>query len=131
VTERLAAEGYQVVPHLSARLVRDAAHLDEIVARLQAAGVREAFVPAGDATNPGQFPDAASLLRAMDARHFTQLGITGYPASHHFISDETTMQAMCEKAPMANYFGCQVCFDASAMDCGVRLVRAHVMYLTV
>src|SRR4029453_381902 len=66
VAEHLAGHGYEVVPHLSARLVRDAGHLREIVQRLTASGVHEAFVPAGDAKDPGQFPSAASLLVAMD-----------------------------------------------------------------
>jgi methylenetetrahydrofolate reductase (NADH) len=123
VTERLVAEGYQVVPHLSARLVRDAVHLDEIVDRLHAAGVHEAFVPAGDATEPGQFPDAASLLRALSGRHLTELGITGYPESHHFISDETTISAMFEKAPMATYIVSQICFDPATIEWWVRAVR--------
>jgi methylenetetrahydrofolate reductase (NADPH) len=123
VTERLAAEGYQVVPHLSARLVRDAVHLDEIVDRLHAAGVHEAFVPAGDATEPGQFPDAASLLRALRGRHLTELGITGYPESHHFISDETTISAMFEKAPLATYIVSQICFDAPTIEWWVGAVR--------
>jgi methylenetetrahydrofolate reductase (NADH) len=123
VTERLAGEGYQVVPHLSARLVRDAVHLDEIVARLQTAGVREAFVPAGDAVEAGQFPDAASLLRALRGRHLTELGITGYPESHHFISDETTIQAMFEKAPLATYIVSQICFDADTIAWWVGEVR--------
>src|ERR687893_2776537 len=48
LSERLAGAGYPVVPHLSARLVRDRAHLDEAVARLSAAGGHELFVPAGD-----------------------------------------------------------------------------------
>ena len=123
VTERLAGEGYRVVPHLSARLVRDAAHLEEIVARLDAAGVHEAFVPAGDATEPGQFPDAASLLRALRGAHLAQLGITGYPESHHFISDETTISAMFEKAPMATYIVSQICFDPATIEWWVRAVR--------
>jgi methylenetetrahydrofolate reductase (NADPH) len=123
VTERLAAEGYQVVPHLSARLVRDAAHLDEIVGRLDAADVHEAFVPAGDATDPGQFPDAASLLRTLQGRHFTELGITGYPESHHFISDETTISAMFEKSPMATYIVSQICFDPDTIAWWVGAVR--------
>jgi methylenetetrahydrofolate reductase (NADPH) len=123
VTERLAAEGYRLVPHLSARLVRDGAHLDEIVARLLEAGVREAFVPAGDATEPGQFPDAASLLRALRGRHLTDLGITGYPESHHFIDDETTISAMFEKAPMATYIVSQICFDAATIAWWVEAVR--------
>jgi methylenetetrahydrofolate reductase (NADPH) len=123
VTEHLVGEGYRVVPHLSARLVRDAAHLDEIVARLEAAGVREAFVPAGDAVEAGQYPDAASLLRALRGRHLTELGITGYPESHHFISDETTISAMFEKAPLASYIVSQICFDADTIAWWVRAVR--------
>jgi methylenetetrahydrofolate reductase (NADH) len=131
VTERLAGEGYQVVPHLSARLVRDTVHLEEILARLRAAGVREAFVPAGDATEPGQFPDAASLLRAMRDHHFTDLGITGYPESHHLISDETTIQAMFEKAPMATYIVSQICFDAETIRTWVARVRARGTHLPI
>ena len=123
VTERLVAEGYQVVPHLSARLVRDGAHLEELVARLGAAGVHDAFVPAGDATEPGQFPDAASLLRALEGLHLTDRGITGYPESHHFIDDETTVSAMFEKAPLATYIVSQICFDPAVIEWWVRAVR--------
>src|SRR5262245_20170090 len=39
LVERLRATGYAVVPHISARLVRDPAHLEEVVGRLRAAGV--------------------------------------------------------------------------------------------
>jgi methylenetetrahydrofolate reductase (NADH) len=123
VTERLANAGYQVVPHLSARMVRDAVELAEIVARLEAAGVHDAFVPAGDATEPGQFPDAASLLRALEGLHLTERGITGYPESHHFIDDETTVSAMFEKAPLATYIVSQICFDPATIAWWVRAVR--------
>jgi methylenetetrahydrofolate reductase (NADPH) len=123
VTEHLAAEGYRVVPHLSARLVRDGAHLDEVVARLEQAGIHEAFVPAGDATEPGQYPDAASLLRALRGRHLRELGITGYPESHHFIDDETTIKAMFEKAPLATYIVSQICFDPATIAWWVGAVR--------
>ena len=103
LSERLARAGYPVVPHLSARLVRDRPHLEEIVARLREAGVRELFVPAGDATEPGEFAGAAELLRAMGPlrAQFDEIGITGYPETHHLISDEETIQAMFAKAPMA------------------------------
>jgi methylenetetrahydrofolate reductase (NADPH) len=123
VCEHLAAEGFHVVPHLSARLVRDGAHLDEIVARLEAIDVHEAFVPAGDAVEPGQFPDAVSLLRALRGRHLTGLGITGYPESHHFIDDETTIRAMFEKAPLATYIVSQICFDPATIASWVGAVR--------
>jgi methylenetetrahydrofolate reductase (NADPH) len=131
VTDHLAAAGYQVVPHLSARLVRDAAHLDEIVARLFEVGVHEAFVPAGDAVEPGQYPDAASLLRALRGRHLTDLGITGYPESHHFIDDETTIRAMFEKAPLATHIVSQICFDPDTIAWWVGAVRERGVALPI
>ncbi len=124
VTERLAWAGFEVVPHLSARLVRDGAHAEEIVARLHAAGVADVFVPAGDAAEPGEFPDAASLLRVLHGR-FTDVGITGYPESHHLIDDETTIQAMFEKAPMASYIVSQICFDPEVIRTWIARVRAR------
>src|SRR5262245_46330781 len=59
LAERLAARGFRVVPHLSARLIVDDAHLDRLVARLLASGVNDVFVPAGDADPPaGRFDSA-------------------------------------------------------------------------
>jgi methylenetetrahydrofolate reductase (NADPH) len=122
VSERLAGHGFQVVPHVSARMVRDGAHLGEIVARLQAAGVRDVFVPAGDAREPGPFPDAAALLRELEGS-FAEVGITGYPESHHLIDDETTIRAMFEKAPMATHIVSQICFDAGVIAAWIAEVR--------
>ena len=130
VTERLAGHGYAVVPHLSARLVRDEGHVEDIVARLHAAGVRDVFVPAGDAREPGPFPDAASLLRALAGR-FDEVGITGYPESHHLIDDETTIRAMFEKAPMATYIVSQICFDPAVIDTWIARVRARGTHLPI
>jgi methylenetetrahydrofolate reductase (NADPH) len=45
LSERLAGAGYPVVPHIFARLVRDRAHLEDVLARLSAAGIRELFRP--------------------------------------------------------------------------------------
>ena len=97
LTERLAARGYQVVPHVSARLVRDDAHLAGIVARLRACGVDDVFVPAGDADPPaGPFHSALSLITRLTemGRPFARVGITGYPESHPKIGDDITVQAM-------------------------------------
>src|SRR5215218_8257968 len=125
LSERLARAGYPVVPHLSARLVRDRAHLEESVARLTAAGVREIFVPAGDAAEPGAFPGAVDLLTAMGPlrERFDEIGITGYPESHHLISDEETIQAMFAKAPMATCIISQLCFDPDVIAAWIRQVR--------
>jgi methylenetetrahydrofolate reductase (NADPH) len=126
LTERLTAAGYATVPHLSARLVRDRAHLAELLDRLRAGGVRELFVLAGDAEEPaGEFPGAAELLEAMGPRRaeFEAIGITGYPESHHLISDEETIRAMFAKAPMATHIVSQLCFDASTIAAWIAEVR--------
>jgi methylenetetrahydrofolate reductase (NADPH) len=126
LTERLTAAGYATVPHISARLVRDRAHLTELIDRLHAGGVRELFVLAGDAAEPaGEFPGAVELLEAMGPRRadFHAIGITGYPESHHLISDEETIRAMFAKAPMATYIVSQLCFDAATITAWIAEVR--------
>jgi methylenetetrahydrofolate reductase (NADPH) len=114
VVQQLAGHDYTVVPHLSARLIRDSPHLADIVARLDETGVRNVFVVAGDADEPvGQFDGAAQLLDAMATlgHPFREVGITGYPESHPLISDETTIEAMFAKAQHATYIVSQICFD--------------------
>jgi methylenetetrahydrofolate reductase (NADPH) len=115
VAERLSGHGYEVAPHVSARLVADRHHLEEIVARVAEIGVRDVFVVAGDAEQPaGAFGGAAPLLEALaELGHpFEEVGITGYPESHPLISDEATIQAMFDKARFATYIVSQICFDS-------------------
>ena len=134
VAEALAPRDYSVVPHLSARLVRDRAHLEEIVARLRAVEIREVFVIAGDARQPaGEYAGAAELLAAMGElrESFAEIGISGYPESHHFISDETTIEAMFAKEPMATYIVSQICFDSDVIATWVRRVRDRGTHLPI
>jgi methylenetetrahydrofolate reductase (NADPH) len=134
VVERLRSIGYAAVPHLSARLIRDRAQLEEVLLRLHAAGVRELFVIAGDARKPaGEFADAAGLLSAMGEHRdrFREIGIAGYPESHRFISDETTIEAMFEKEPMATYIVSQICFDVDVIATWVRRVRERGTFLPI
>ena len=114
LVHRLTGDGYRIVPHLSARLVRDGAHLTELVDELTAVGVSDVFVVAGDAERPhGPYEGAAELLEALAALGgpFEQVGITGYPESHPLIDDETTIASMFAKARHATYLASQVCFD--------------------
>jgi methylenetetrahydrofolate reductase (NADPH) len=134
LSERLARAGYPVVPHLSARLVRDSAHLEEVLARLHGAGVRELFVPAGDATDAaGDFNSAADLLAAMGPARtqFDRIGITGYPESHHLISDDETIRAMFAKSEMATDIISQLCFDADTIAGWIANVRERGTHLPI
>ncbi len=128
LTERLARRGYHAVPHLSARLVADDAHLAGIVARLQACGVDDVFVPAGDADPPaGRFHSALSLLERLAemGSPFGRTGITGYPESHPIIGDDVTIQAMWDKRRYATYLVSNLCFDPVTLRRWIERVRAR------
>ena len=128
MTELLAGRGYHVVPHLSARLVRDGAHLADIVARLTACGVDDVFVPAGDADPPaGRFDSALSLLERLAEMGgpFARTGITGYPETHPRIGDDITIQAMWDKRRLAAYIVSNLCFDPATVRRWVNRIRAR------
>ena len=73
--------------------------------------------PPATPRTPGEYQGAAELLAAMgDARtRFDRIGITGYPESHHLISDEETIRAMFAKAEMATDIISQLCFDPATI----------------
>jgi methylenetetrahydrofolate reductase (NADPH) len=128
LTERLAGRGYRVVPHVSARLVADDAHLADIVARLTACGVDDVFVPAGDADPPaGRFESALSLLERLTemGSPFARTGITGYPETHPRIEDDVTIQAMWDKRRHATYIVSNLCFDPVTLRRWINRVRAR------
>ncbi len=125
LAERLAGHGYAVVPHLAARHVRDTAHLEEIAGRLRGLGVSDVLVMAGDAEEPvGEFDGSPPLLRALTeiGSPFRDVGITGYPESHAFISDAATIKAMFEKEKHGTYIVSQICFDANVTAAWIAAV---------
>jgi methylenetetrahydrofolate reductase (NADPH) len=115
--EQLQALGFRAVPHLSARMIRDRAHLSELIAWLEGAGVDRAFIVGGDAKEPGDFPDGLSLLRAMaEIGHpLSEIGIPCYPQGHAFIADARLLEALRAKAEFASYMTTQLCFDPAAI----------------
>ena len=137
LTEELARGGYSAVPHLAARMVSDERHLAEVLARLDEAGVRDAFVVAGDGERPvGAFFDSLQLLFAIErlnrsgvARRPESLGVSGYPEGHPHIGAEDLDRALLVKQPLSSYVVTQMCFDpgavlgwiAHARQLGVRL----------
>ena len=134
LAERLSEQGYQVVPHISARLIRDQAHLHEVLERVVALGRREAFIVAGDAKEPaGDFPDSVSLLTAIIAEPhgLKEIGVTGYPERHSFIDDDLTIQAMWDKRRIATYIVSNLCFSPRVVKKWVARVRRRGVHLPI
>ncbi|MBA4116929.1 MAG: methylenetetrahydrofolate reductase [Rubrobacter sp.] len=114
LAERLAEQGFRVVPHVSARLVADRAHLEEIVGRLEDLEVKEVFVVGGDAREPvGPYSSAFELLSEMAklGHGFEEIGVGGYPEGHPLIDDEVLRRTLLDKQRFATYVVTQMCFD--------------------
>ena len=124
VSVRLAARGYRVVPHLAARMIADRGQLERIVAHLEDAGIHEALVVGGDASQPvGGYADAGDLLDELGAlsHSLARIGVGGYPEGHPLIPEARLLEALRRKQRHADYIATQLCFEAEAL---VRWVRA-------
>jgi methylenetetrahydrofolate reductase (NADPH) len=130
---RLELAGFSVTPHLSARMVRDRAHLLDLVAVLDDAGVDRAFVVGGDEKEPGAYADGLALLRGLaEIGHpFRQVGIPAYPQGHAFIPDGPLLDALRAKAEFAQYMTTQLCFDPAAISTWLSARRAEGLTLPV
>lgn len=126
LTAELTGRGFRVCPHIAARSVRGAAHLREIMAKLEDLPVESVFVPGGDASSPaGEFATAFDLLRAMAEfdHRFKDIGIAAHPEGHPEVSAETLMRELERKQPFATYLVTQMCFGAVLLGEWLRAVR--------
>jgi methylenetetrahydrofolate reductase (NADPH) len=124
---RLTAQGYDVVPHLAARMVSGRSELTELVERLTAAGVTNVFVPGGDAQPVGDYPDALTMLEELTAMGspFKDVGVAGYPESHPMINDDLTIQSMWDKRKHATYVVSNLTFDPAVVKDWVHRMRTR------
>jgi methylenetetrahydrofolate reductase (NADPH) len=127
MSQRLAHRGFKVVPHIAARMVRDKAHLQEIMARLHDMPIESLFVPGGDSPqSAGIYSSAYEMLRDMaDCEHrIVKLGVGAHPEGHPAVSDEVLMEELLKKQEFATYFVTQMCFDADIIGTWIKKVRA-------
>ena len=129
----LESAGHRAVPHLSARMVRDEAHLRSLVGSMRDAGIDRAFVVGGDEERPGPYSDALALLEAMDRLGLLpgEVGIGCYPQGHVFIPDEALLLALGAKARFASYMTTQLCFDPTAIATWLAARRTDGLALPV
>jgi methylenetetrahydrofolate reductase (NADPH) len=93
--KRLASDGYPVMPHFPARIIKDAAMLENWIAMYQGeAGVDQALLLAGGVTKPhGDFESSMQLLEngAFDRAGFKVLHVAGHPEGNKDIDPKGGM----------------------------------------
>lgn len=134
MSERIAARGFRVVPHIAAKMVKDEAHLREIMARLDEMPIMSIFVPGGDAAKPaGKYSTALELLRdiAEFDHRFEDIGVAGHPEGHPSVSNEELIEELRKKQEFSNFLVTQMCFDADIIGNWVRKIREEGISLPV
>ena len=123
--EGLIALGHPATPHLAAHMIRDRAHLQELLGRCQSVGIRDVFVVGGDAKDRGEIHDGLALLRLMEelGHPFETVGVAGYPEGHPSIPDEVLLSSLKEKQEHATYLTTQMSFDADAIAAWIARIR--------
>ena len=108
--KRLSGEGFNVMPHFPARIIKDQATLENWIAMYQGeAGVKQALLLAGGVDKPhGDFHCSMQLLDsgAFDKAGFERLHVAGHPEGNKDIDpnggDQTVMDALRWKQDFAN-----------------------------
>ncbi|HLH66226.1 MAG TPA: methylenetetrahydrofolate reductase [Solirubrobacteraceae bacterium] len=131
---RLRELGHAVTVHIAARMVRDRAHLDELLGAMAQASIDDLFLVGGDADPPlGAYGSAAELLGeiAGHPQRPAAVGITGYPEGHPLIDEQTLQRALLDKAAMADYVTTQMCFDPRTLRGWIEDQRRRGLRLPV
>jgi methylenetetrahydrofolate reductase (NADPH) len=131
----LSARGHDVTPHLAARMIRDRAHLADVIERSRTAGLRHAFVVGGDAGSAGDFTDGLTLIRALDDMDhpFVDIGVPSYPEGHPHIPAEALLRDLREKQqhPLVRTTTTQMSFNPSAVASWIEQLRDEHITLDV
>ena len=107
---RLNADGYDVMPHFPARIIKDKATLSDWIARYQGeANVDQALLLAGGVAKPyGDYENSMQLMESglFDAAGFKRLHVAGHPEGNRDIdpdgSDKNVMEALRWKQDFTN-----------------------------
>lgn len=139
---RIGDQGFAVMPHFPARIIRDRATLADWVARYKDAGVKQGLILAGGVATPaGDFSTSMQLLESGAFDGFERLHVAGHPEGNKDIdpdgSDRMVMEAARWKSAFAERtdakmaMATQFCFEAAPVIDWVNRLQAEGIALPV
>ena len=140
--KRIGAEGFDVMPHFPARIIKDRATLLDWVARYREVGVEQGLLLAGGVAQPvGNFSTSMQLLESGAFTGFKRLHVAGHPEGNKDIdpdgSDRMLMEAARWKSAFAERTDAQMamatqfCFEAQPVIDWVNRLQAEGIKLPV
>lgn len=140
--KRIGAEGFDVMPHFPARIIKDKATLTDWVARYKDVGVDQGLLLAGGVATPvGDYATSMQLLESGAFTGFTRLNVAGHPEGNKDIdpdgSDKMVMEAARWKSAFAERtdakiaMATQFCFEADPVIAWVDRLAAEGVKLPV
>ncbi|WP_299195214.1 methylenetetrahydrofolate reductase [uncultured Litoreibacter sp.] len=142
---RLAKDGYNVMPHFPARIIKDKATLADWIARYQGeADVKQALLLAGGVSEPhGAFDSSMQLLDTglFDKAGFERLHVAGHPEGNRDIDPDGSMknvdealawkQAFNERTDAQMALATQFAFEAGPIIEWANSIKANGIDLPV
>ena len=140
---RLNAEGYRVMPHFPARIIKSRTQLADWIARYQGeAGVTQALLLGGGVTTPaGEFDNAMQMIETGLFDRFDRLHVAGHPEGNKDIdpdgSDRMVLQALrwkqafSERTDAQMAITTQFCFEAQPVIDWANRLAAEGIHLPI
>jgi methylenetetrahydrofolate reductase (NADPH) len=140
--KRVGDEGFAVMPHFPARIIKDKATLTDWVARYRDVGVKQGLLLAGGVAQPaGDFHTSMQLLESGAFTGFERLHVAGHPEGNKDIdpdgSDRMVMEAarwksaFMERTDAQMAMATQFCFEAQPVIDWVTRLQAEGIKLPV
>ena len=140
--KRIGAEGFDVMPHFPARIIKDKTTLTDWVARYKDVGVSQGLLLAGGVAQPvGDYATSMQLLESGAFDGFQRLHVAGHPEGNKDIDPDGSDKMVMEAARWKSAFmdrtdakmamATQFCFEAQPVIDWVNRLQAEGVKLPV
>jgi len=123
--KKLTDEGFDVVPHLPARTIKDNVELESFIGKLsEVAGCNKILVIGGGGNQNGIINSSLDVLKTdlLSKYHFIEVGLAGHPEGNPDITEEELDKVIINKnkfvknADFKAYLITQFFFEASSLE---------------
>ena len=123
--KKLINEGYEVVPHLPSRRMKDISDLETYIGSLsEKSGCKKILVIGGEGKQKGEISSSLDVLKTdlLSKYQFEEVGLAGHPEGNPNVSEKELDQAIIDKnifaknADFKSYLVTQFFFEAASLE---------------